>query len=409
MNHVLFLTHYFPPEVNAPANRTFEHAIRWVRDGVNVTVITNHPNHPNGKLFPGYKNRWITRENIHGISVIRVKTYLTPNAGKIRRSLNYFVYMCLAIIAACKVRSYDVIVATSPQFFCGIAGAIAKRINKKTFVLEIRDLWPDSITAVNAVRKRGLVKRLISAEKWMYFSADRIVTLTDSFKQHITGYGYPIGRIKTITNGIDFLRVRIIQPEVCQFRKNNRFVVSYIGTLGLAHRLQTVLEAAQLLDTYDDIHFLIIGDGADRANLENEIKRNSINHATLLPLQPKKYIPYYLDLSDVGIITLRNNKLFRTVIPSKLFEYMGFAKPVIVSIPDGESTKLVEKYNCGINIQAENPAELVKAILRLYNARHECTTFGENGRNCVHKYFNRELLSRQMLDFIFMKKDDLFS
>ncbi|HCK99001.1 MAG TPA: glycosyltransferase WbuB, partial [Candidatus Marinimicrobia bacterium] len=152
MKNILFLTHYFPPEVNAPANRTYEHAVRWVKSGVAVTVITNHPNHPHGRLYPGYRNRWISRENVDGVNVIRVKTFLTPNKGTIRRSINYLVYMLMAVCVSRKIKQVDTIVATSPQFFCGIAGAVVSKLRNKPFILEIRDLWPDSITAVNAVR-----------------------------------------------------------------------------------------------------------------------------------------------------------------------------------------------------------------------------------------------------------------
>lgn len=405
LKHILFLTHYFPPEVNAPANRTYEHAVRWVRDGVNVTVVTNHPNHPSGKLFPGYKNRWITRENMHGIRVIRVKTYLTPNAGKIRRSLNYFVYMCLAIIASSKVKSYDVIVATSPQFFCGIAGAIARRINKKPFVLEIRDLWPDSITAVNAVRKRGLVKRLVEAEKWMYFSADKIITLTNSFKEHIVGFGFPEQRIITITNGVDFKRLVVGKKLTDIFDKQERFIISYIGTFGLAHKLDVVLQAAELLKNSPTIHFLLVGDGADRHHLEEFVSTHQIENVTILPLQPKINIPYFLDISDVGLIMLKNNELFKTVLPSKMFEYMGMKKPLLLSAPPGEASGIVKKHECGIHIDADQPRILVEKCLFFFENRNIANRMGENGYKAASRYYDREVLAKKILDFLITVAD----
>jgi len=398
MTHILFLTHYFPPEVNAPANRTFEHAIRWVKTGVKVTVITNHPNHPNGKLFPGYKNRWITQENINGIRVIRIKTYLTPNAGKIRRTINYLVYMCLAINAANKVKSYDVIVATSPQFFCGIAGAIAKRINRKPFVLEIRDLWPDSITAVNAVRQRTLVKKLVSAEKWMYLSADRIVTLTNSFKEHIVGFGFPEQRIITITNGVDFKRLFVGKKLTELFDKQERFIISYIGTFGLAHKLDIVLQAAELLKNYPAIHFLLVGDGADRHHLEEFVSTHQIENVTILPLQPKLNIPYFLNISDVGLIMLKNNELFKTVLPSKMFEYMGMRKPLLLSAPPGEASGIVKKYECGIHIDADQPRILAEKCLYLFENRAIADKMGENGYKAASRYYDREVLAGKILD-----------
>jgi len=400
MKNILFLTHYFPPEVNAPANRTYEHTIRLVKSGVAVTVITNHPNHPHGKLYPGYQNRWISRENVDGMNVVRVKTFLTPNKGTIRRSINYLVYMLMAVIVSGKIRNIDRIVATSPQFFCGIAGAIVSRIRNRPLVLEIRDLWPDSITAVDAIKKNVLVRLLIKAERWMYFSASKIITLTNAFKHHIIGYGYPANKIKTITNGIDFQRIQIVDPDPLIFEKNNQFILSYIGTFGLAHKLETVLETAILLSEYKDIHFLLIGDGADRAHLETIISEKSIKNITLLPLQLKKSIPYYLNLSDAGLIMLKNNSLFKTVIPSKMFEYMGFRKPIIISIPEGEATAIIEKYNCGIKVTPENPQKLMRAILRLYKGRKAGMEYGNKGYQTVSEYFNRDILAGKMLDEI---------
>ena len=400
MKNILFLTHYFPPEVNAPATRTYEHAVRWVKSGVAVTVITNHPNHPHGKLYSGYRNRWISRENVDGVNVIRVKTFLTPNKGIIRRSANYLVYMFMAIIVSLKIKQVDKIVATSPQFFCGIAGAIVSRIRNRPLVLEIRDLWPDSITAVDAIKKNVLVRLLIKAECWMYLSASKIITLTNAFKHHIIGYGYPANKIKTITNGIDFQRIQIVELEPMIFNKNNRFILSYIGTFGLAHKLEIVLETAILLGEHEDIHFLLIGDGADRAHLEAIISEYSIKNVTLLPLQPKKSIPYYLNLSDAGLIMLKNNSLFKTVIPSKMFEYMGFRKPIIISIPEGEATAIVEKYDCGIKVNPENPQELMNAILRLYKDKKARMEYGNQGYQTVSEYYNRDTLAGIMLDEI---------
>jgi len=400
MKNILFLTHYFPPEVNAPANRTYEHAVRWVKSGVAVTVITNHPNHPHGRLYPGYRNRWISRENVDGVNVIRVKTFLTPNKGTIRRSINYLVYMLMAVCVSRKIKQVDTIVATSPQFFCGIAGAVVSKLRNKPFILEIRDLWPDSITAVNAVRKNILIKILIRIEKWMYFSASKIITLTDAFKAHIVGYGYSEHQVKTITNGIDFHRMSIKQPEIGLFDKKDRFILSYIGTFGLAHKLDVVLETAELLKTQQDIHFLLIGDGADRKHLET-VKRNmSIDNVTILPLQPKDKIPYFLEMSDAGLIMLKNNTLFKTVIPSKMFEYMAKKKPIIVSVPKGEATGIVQKYNCGLVVRPENPAELKRAISKLYHDPDLRAMQGKNGYSAVYQFFNRDSLARKMLEVI---------
>ena len=400
MKKILFLTHYFPPEVNAPANRIYEHAIRWVKSGISVTVITNNPNHPHGKLFPGYKNKWQFFEIVDGIDVFRVKTFITPNKGKIKRSINFFMFMVRSIIASYKVKCFEVVLATSPQFFCGVAGAIIGKIRNKPFVLEIRDLWPDSITAVRALNKKFVLRILMKIEKWMYFSSYRIITLTDSFKDHVINYGYPSENIETISNGIDFNRLKITETVEKAFSRNGKFILSYIGTFGMAHHLETVLQAASQLHDNKEIHFLLIGDGAECEKLITLRTEMKLQNVTILPLQPKKLIPYFIKISDVGLIMLKNSELFKTVIPSKMFEYMAMKKPIITSIPKGEATDIVDKYNCGVNVLPENSEELSKSILFLYKNHSTRDVMGKNGLIAVKNDFNRDVLAHRFLTII---------
>jgi hypothetical protein len=183
--HMLFLTHYFPPEVNAPASRTYENAKRWIKEGHQVTVITCTPNHPTGVVYPGYKNRLWQWDEKDGIRVLRVKTYLSANKGFAKRILNYVSYMFSAMVFCLRVGRVDIVVSTSPQFFCGLAGYFVSRIKRRPWVLEIRDLWPESIIAVGAVKSRTMIGMLQGLETWMYRKADRIVALTNAFKRHI--------------------------------------------------------------------------------------------------------------------------------------------------------------------------------------------------------------------------------
>ena len=159
--HILFISHYFPPEVNAPANRTYEHARRWAADGHQVTVITGVPNHPKGEIFPGYENKWIQEENRDGIRVIRTWMYLGSSSNVITRSLNYVLFAFTVLYASFLAKDPDVVVATTPQFFSGVAGVIVSRIKRRPFVLEVRDLWPDSIVQLLQLR-RGIPNRCLS-------------------------------------------------------------------------------------------------------------------------------------------------------------------------------------------------------------------------------------------------------
>lgn len=183
--HILFLSHYFPPEVNAPASRTFEHCRQWVRDGHRVTVVTCAPNHPRGNVYPGYRNALYAREEKEGVTVIRVWTYITANEGFLKRTLNYVSYLVAATLAAPFLPKVDVIISTSPQFFNGLAGYVVSRVKRTPWVLEIRDLWPESILAVGAIRNRTVIRALEWLELFAYRKADRIVPVTDAFQRYI--------------------------------------------------------------------------------------------------------------------------------------------------------------------------------------------------------------------------------
>jgi glycosyltransferase involved in cell wall biosynthesis len=201
---ILFLTHYFPPEVNAPAVRTYEHCRRWVEAGHEVTVLTCVPNAPRGKVFSGYKNKWIQKEVMDGIIVVRLWSFLAANKGFLLRIINYISSMVMMTGYSIFLRlKYDRLVATSPQFFTGWAGVIISKFKKIPFILEIRDIWPESILSVGAMKKSLIIRVLEKMEIIMYQQADHIVTLGNGYLQNIIDKGIGVEKISVVTNGVD--------------------------------------------------------------------------------------------------------------------------------------------------------------------------------------------------------------
>ncbi|MEA1986070.1 MAG: glycosyltransferase family 4 protein [Candidatus Marinimicrobia bacterium] len=401
MTNVLFLTHFFPPEIAAGANRTYEHIKRWQKKGVDVTVITNYPNHPRGKIFGGYKNKLFTKDEIDGIKVIRVKTISASNNQKIKRALNFIFYFFMSIWASFRVKNVDVIIATSPQFLCGFAGSIIKKFKRKPFILEIRDLWPDSITAVGALKKDNvIIKFLYYLEKKMYKSATQIIPLTDAFKQYMLRIGVEENKISVIPNSVDLSQVKNVIEVDTSFDKEDKFLCSYIGTFGLAHKLETILRTADLLRENSNIHFLLVGDGAEREKLIKMKSELNLANVTILPIQPKKNIPYFLKLSDVGLIVLRNSELFKTVIPSKIFEYMATDNAQILSMPKGATTDILNDGEFGLWSPPQDSKSLAEKILYLYKNKKQVNDMAKAGKLLVENYYNRDLLAMKMLDVI---------
>ena len=254
---ILFLSDNFPPEVNAPASRTFEHCREWVKAGHDVTVITTAPNFPKGVVFPGYRNRLWQREEMEGIRVVRVWTYITANAGFGKRTLDYLSFMVSGFLAGLVQRRPDVIVGTSPQFFTTCAAWMLAVFRWRPFVFELRDLWPESIKTVGAMNESAALRALERLELFLYRKASAVVAVTASFKRNLISRGIAGDKIAVVTNGVDLSRFRPLPPDLALRDAlgipHQAFVAGYIGTHGMAHALETVLEAARMLGAEGDV------------------------------------------------------------------------------------------------------------------------------------------------------------
>lgn len=398
---ILFLTDNFPPEVNAPASRTYEHCAEWVKKGAEVTVITCAPNFPMGKVFPGYRNKLIQKEMVSGIKVIRVWTYMSPNKGLMRRTLDFISFMVSAFIAGLTVRT-DLIVATSPQFFTAIAGWLLSIIKFKPWVMEVRDLWPDSILEVEAVKSTRMLGVFFRIEVAMYKHARLIIAVTDSFKKRIIGKGIREEKIKVVKNGANLSLFSPRTPDQDlkrSFCGENRWLMSYIGTHGMAHGLDFILDCAPDLDEMG-ITLLFVGDGAKKGELEARIRQEKLKNIVMLPPSPKEEVPALLAISDFALIPLRKADLFETVIPSKIFEASAMKIPILLGVR-GESRRLVEHYQAGIAYEPENKAELFSAVTSLMNDK-ELYERCRNGGEKLAADFNRKQLAGELLELLEM-------
>ncbi len=391
---ILFLTHYFPPEVNAPASRTFEHCREWVRIGHEVHVITCVPNHPAGRIYPGYRNRLLRHEVHEGIHVHRVLTVPAANAGFIGRSANYFFYLVMAALVAPFLPKVDVVVSTSPQFFCGLAGYVVSRLKRVRWVLEIRDLWPESIVTVGAMRESRATRALGWLESFAYRKADAIVSVTESFVAHIEARGGR-GKVTVITNGVDlqFFTPADDDPALAaEFGVTGRFVAAYVGTHGMAHGLDTVLRAAERLRDDPRVAFLLAGDGAQREQLIQQRDAMRLGNVFIVGQQPKERMPGIWALTDVSLVLLRKRQTFESVIPSKIFEAMGMARPIILGVR-GESQRIVEAAGAGLCIEPENDEELAEAVRKLATEPARARALGASGRRYVEENYDRRRLA----------------
>lgn len=365
---ILFFADNFAPERNAQASRVFERARYWVRWGHEVTVITCAPNFPEGKLFEGYANRWRQVEMIDGIRVVRVKTFIAANEGRYLRMLDFVSFLPVAVWAAVREGRPDVVGATSPQVFAALAGWLASAWHGRPFLLELSDLWPASIAAVGALKQGFVLRALGWLEMFLYGRATRIAAQTEAFRRDLVERGVPAAKVSVVLNGVDLAMYGPRERDGELAREwglpGGELVVGYIGTLGMAHGLAGVLEAAEMLRG-ERVRFLLVGPGAEREMLMAEAARRGLGNVTFVASQAKGMMPRVWSLVDVALVHLKDTPVFRTVIPSKIFEAMASGKPVLLAAPEGEASELVLREGVGVHIAAGDAAGLAGLVRRL--------------------------------------------
>ncbi|GGK07029.1 glycosyltransferase family 4 protein [Parabacteroides faecis] len=397
---ILFLTDNFPPEVNAPATRTFEHCRQWVLDGIDVTVITCFPNFPQGKVYRGYKNKFCQSEIIDGIHIIRVWTYITANKGFVKRTLDYISFSVSAFITGLFQKT-DLIIATSPQFFTALAGRTLSFWKGKPWIMEVRDLWPESIKTVGAMNDNILIRYFEWQEKRCYHSAQKIIVVTDSFKQKLVERGIDSSKIEVVKNGVNR---SLFVPEVKDLQLlnelglQNKKIIGYIGTHGMAHKLDFILQCAKKMEGKNNYHFIFLGDGAEKRNLLDLKEKMNLKNVTMLDSVFKLEVKRYISILDIALINLRKSELFTTVIPSKIFENAGMEIPILMGV-NGEAREIIESYHAGLCFEPESEidfCEKLDLLLTDKNLYNEC----KEGCRKLSLDFDRNLLANKMLQII---------
>jgi len=399
---ILYVSQYFPPEMGAPSARVHELSREWVRMGHQVTVLTGFPNHPVGVVFPGYRGQMIRREAVDGIRVVRIPIYAAPNKAFFKRVLNYSSFwLSASTFGPFLTERPDVVVATSPQFLTAVAGLWLARLKRVPFVFEVRDLWPRSIVEVGAMRANSpAIRTLEKLERFLYRSADHIVPVTDSFVGEIAAHGIPTAKMSVITNGVD---LELFQPRPREQARRalglpEGMLVTYVGTHGMAHGLDLILDAAKRLAD-DGIRFLLVGEGAEKERLKERAAAERMENVTFWDQLPRDRVAQVYAATDLCLVLLRDLPLFRTVIPSKIFEFMGAGRPILTTV-DGESRGIIERAGAGVFSPPENVDSLVDSIRALSRDPARLDRMGALGREFVQRSYSRPALAGRYLDVL---------
>ena len=393
--------------MGAPAGRVAEMSRLWVEDGHEVTVLTGFPNHPTGVVPREYRRRFrrlVTRDLYHGVNVVRTWLLPLPNRKAYERILNYGSFCISSAATGMLLRKPDVVIATSPQLLVGLSGWWLARLNGVPFVFEVRDLWPESLAAVGMGNEQSALHRgLTKVAEFLYRNCDRLVVVTPAFKEYLIKHSrVPEEKIVVVENGVDSNVFRVA-PNLALRREldaEGRFVVSYIGTIGAAHGLETLLEAASWVrERMPEVLFLIVGEGADKACVMSLAGSRRLSNVRFLGQQPRETIPAYISASDACLVLLKKAELFKTVLPTKMLECMSCARPIILGV-DGHARKVMEQANAGIFITPQDPTALVEAVIRLASDPALRESMGRNGRQHILRYFSRRDSAKTYLDVL---------
>lgn len=402
---ILYISQYYPPEMGAPSARVSELARQWQRRGHEVTVLTAFPHHPHGKKRPEDRGVLTRREEDHGIDVVRTYVFAARNAGFLLRIVSYLSFMLSAIvIGTFRVGKPDVVIATSPQFFTSIAGWWIALVKRAPFVFEVRDLWPESIVTVGAMRDSLAIRVLKRMAAWLYATCDQLVTVGDGYRRRIVElYDVPEDKIKVVTNGVDLQLFQHDEKARRELREQHGWkdecVALYLGTHGMAHALDSVLESARRLAGKAPVRFVFVGDGAEKEKLMQIASEAGLDNVEFHPPVQKDMVVKYYAAADLCLVPLRKVDLFTDVLPSKLFEIMGMSKPIVLSV-DGEARKVVEQAGAGVFVEPENDEQLAEALVRLYESSEERLRMGDSGRRFVERYYDRNVLADNYLSLL---------
>ncbi len=411
--NIFYVSQYYPPEACAPALRVSELAREWARAGHHPTVLTGFPNHPEGVLHLEYQRRWrrgFSHEYDHGVGIFRTWLFPAANRGVWGRAANYCSFsLSASLIGPWIAPAEGVVIATSPQLLVGMAGYVIARARRLPFIFEVRDLWPESIAAVGAARMDSpFYLALQRLAQFLYGKADLMVLDGEWKKRQLAAAGVPPEKMAVIWNGAE--ESSFYSPDSIEAREararvrsalglNGQFVATYAGTLGMAHGLETVLQAAERLRERKDVVFLLIGEGAERDRIIRRREELRLGNVLYLGKHPHFKIPDFLAASDACLVPLRKSEVFRTAIPSKMFESMAASKPVILGV-EGEAREILTSAKAGLAVPPENPAALSESIIRLRECIALSKELGANGRRAVSERYSRRHQARAYIDLI---------
>ena len=393
--NILILTEAFPPEIRSASHLLYELAESLVEKGFKVTVITRFPKNYIYKIDKKYTGKLFSREKMSGINVIRLYSFSFLRHIPLIRGLSQFILSGLLAIGGILAGRQDIILTYSPPLPLGISAYLLGKIKKAPFIFNVQDIFPQSVIDLGLLKNKVLIRISEAIEKFIYKKARYITVHSDGNRENIISKNVNPEKIVTIHNWVDTDLMKSTEGWDNSFRnKNNlngRFVVSFAGVMGFAQGLDIVVNCAELLKSYKDILFLLVGDGVKKDGLMKKVEDLQLNNIKFLPLQPKEIYLSILYASDICLVTLDKN-VKTPVVPAKLLNIMASGRPVVACMNlKGDAPKIIKTAKCGYCVEADDVKGFSEAILKLYNNTSLRDEFGKNGREYAVRHFSRKI------------------
>jgi glycosyltransferase involved in cell wall biosynthesis len=400
---IALVSHYFWPELGAPSARLLEMGRAWAALGHQVTVVTNFPNHPTGVIPMAYRGRSFAVEDVQGMRVLRCRTYATPNRGFARRTLGHLVFMVQALLQATPhLRGSDVVIVSSPTLFSVVAAwLIALRV-RAPYVFEVRDLWPAIFVELGVIQSRFAIACLEQLELFLYRRASAVVTVTRAFADYIARRGIAPGKLHVIPNGVDLAAFQPgpADPQLREkLARGAALLALYCGAHGISHALGRVLAAAERLRGDARIRIAFVGEGAEKEALLARARELGLENVGFHDSVPREEVAALYRSADVCLVPLRAVPLFRSFIPSKMFEILACGRPVLASL-EGEAAEILRESGAAVVVAPEDADALAAALGRLASEPELRQELAARGRPYVAERFDRQALARRYLEVL---------